>query len=103
MSDTLFKPAPPPPPHADWRRRPAAPRRTTTQLERVLHVMADGVERTLSGIQARIRADFDKIDSEAAISARLRELRSRGLTVDRRRARPSSNRWFYRVTGKGLD
>lgn len=56
--------------------------RLKKQLNRVFHLMQDGKWRTLSGI----RTQTGGLDSEAAISARLRDFRKKkfgGHTVDR--------------------
>lgn len=49
--------------------------RLTTQMQRVEWVMRDGGWRTLGEIAAATRANFGATDTEAAISARLRDLR----------------------------
>lgn len=56
------------------------------QLERVARVMADGLWRTLEEIECATLVRFGKVDSQASISARLRDLRNKfGCTIDRRR------------------
>lgn len=69
--------------------------RLSTQLEAVRDLMVDGVWRTLAQIQTAIGRG-----SEAAISARLRDLRKDkfgSYQVDRRR-RGETGLWEYRVT-----
>ncbi len=57
----------------------------TTQRARVEFVVGEGEWLALHEIAARTRRLFARIDSEAAVSARLRDLRRAGWTVDRRR------------------
>jgi hypothetical protein len=67
-------------------------RRLTTQLEQVRRIMNDGGWRTISEIAAKV------IGTEAAISARLRDLRKEkfgGLNVERKRLH--GGLWVYRV------
>ena len=67
--------------------------RLTAQLGRVSNAMSDGSWRTLREI-----SDIT-LDGEASISARLRQLRSFGYTVDRRRRGEAARGIFeYRVT-----
>jgi hypothetical protein len=71
--------------------------RLTGQLARVYELMSDGAWRTLRDI-AR-----DAGGTEAAVSARLRDLRKArfgGHTVERRRVPGASGLWEYRV-GRG--
>lgn len=66
------------------------------QLLRVFNIMSDGIWRTL----ADIRIATCLVDSEAGISARLRDLRKKrfgGHTVERRRTAPESGLFEYRV------
>lgn len=81
--------------------------RLTGQYQRVFRVVRDGRWRTLSEITTAIRCSQPGIepehkDSEAAISARLRDLRKSrfgSFTVDRRRrGEPKSGLFEYRVT-----
>lgn len=67
--------------------------RLTRQLDRVRALMSDGSWRTLGEIAAVVPG------SETALSARLRDIRKSGLTVDRRR-RGDAKRGLheYRVT-----
>lgn len=71
--------------------------RLSGQLQRVYDLMRDGVWRTLSEIQEKAGG------SEAAVSARLRDLRKKrfgSLTVERRhRGEPKSGLWEYQVLG----
>lgn len=62
--------------------------RLTGQWRRVWGAMVDGEWRTLNEIQRNIEYWYEKYDSEAAISARLRDFRKvkfGGHTVNRRR------------------
>ena len=68
--------------------------RLTGQLERVWALMSDGQWRTLREIAFRAGG------TEAAVSARLRDLRKPrfgGYVVDRRRVEGVSGLWEYRV------
>ncbi len=70
----------------------SAPRdfdRLGSQLDRVEALMADGAWRSLSGIRERCGG------GEASISARLRDLRKLGKTVERRHVK--GGLWEYRV------
>ena len=64
--------------------------RLDSQLSRVRSLMSDGEWRSLSGIRERIGG------GEASISARLRDLRRLGKTVERRHVRDGL--WEYRVS-----
>jgi len=71
--------------------------RLTGQWERVSGVMSDSKWRTLSEIQRAIHALHGKHDSEAAISARLRDFRKPKFgsrTVNRRRRGEESRGLF---------
>ena len=73
--------------------------RLTTQYERVWEIMRDGHWRALWDIAIHTQHRFHKRDSEAAISARLRDFRKErngAHTVERRR-RQVGNGWEYRV------
>ncbi len=62
--------------------------RLASQLGRVYRVMADGQWRSLTQLKADIRDTYDVDDSEAAVSARLRDLRKSrfgSYVVNRRR------------------
>ena len=68
--------------------------RTARQLDAVEELMSDGMWRTLAAIAAHTGA------SEAGASARLRDLRKRqygGYVVERKRAKPGSGLYLYRV------
>ena len=71
-----------------------------TQYERVRSVMATGRWHALFSIRHHILMRHEKLDSEAAISARLRELRSRGWNVEKRRRGGKGNLWEYRINGR---
>lgn len=74
--------------------------RLASQMDRVRALMADGRWRTLAEVQRAIAVP-GKHDTEAAISARLRDLRKGkfgALHVERRRrGEPSQGLWEYRV------
>lgn len=74
--------------------------RLTGQLGRVKAIMSDGQWRTLHEIQRMSKQLYGKHDSEAAISARLRDFRKAGFgshTVDTRRcANPADGLFEYR-------
>lgn len=74
--------------------------RLGAQMERVLQVMSDGKWRTLAAIAANTFGRFGKVDSEAGISARLRDCRKDplNLTVDKRRAN-EGGQYEYKVSG----
>ena len=66
--------------------------RLSTQYARVFELMKDGAWRTLAEISALVSG------SEAGISARLRDYRKVGHTVERRRrGNPSSGLFEYRL------
>ena len=70
----------------------SAPRdqqRLSGQLHRVNELMSDGAWRSLSSIREVVGG------GEASISARLRDLRKSGKTVERRHVR--NGLWEYRV------
>ena len=70
--------------------------RLRTQLQRVRFLMLDGNWRDLASI-ARSAAPA----TEAAVSARLRDLRARGYDVQKRRVGdPKNGYWEYRVVPK---
>ena len=72
--------------------------RLAGQLERVKALMLDGSWRSL----AEIRELLGNRDSEAGISARLRDLRKAHFgrhAVDRRRRYESKGLWEYRLVG----
>jgi hypothetical protein len=65
------------------------------QLVAVLELMSDGHWRTLRRISEETGAP------EASVSARLRDARKVGWTVERRRAAPGSGTWLYRALREG--
>jgi hypothetical protein len=67
--------------------------RLRRQLDAVRTVMSDGEWRTLSRISAATGLGYP----EASVSARLRQLRHEGLTVERRRVATTAGTWEYRV------
>ena len=75
----------------------AVRRRKTTQQIRVGAVMRSGEWLALNEIQRLIVERFDKYDSEAAISARIRGFRKGGATVEARVRKPTRSLWEYRL------
>lgn len=71
---------------------PEDPPRLTGQLARVEAKVIDGRWRTVPAL----RVELGDRDSETGLAARLRQLRSLGYTVDRRRV--SAGLYEYRVT-----
>jgi hypothetical protein len=74
-------------------------RRLAGQLQRVEALMSDGVWRTL----ARIRLELGGLDSEAGISARLRDLRKTefgGWPERVERKRIAGGMWAYRMVAR---
>lgn len=63
------------------------------QFKGVRDLMNDGQWRTLGEIFAALGMGFP----EASVSARLRDLRHNGRTVERRRRGPSRGLWEYRL------
>lgn len=75
--------------------------RLAGQLARVFVLMSDGEWRTSDDIKAQIKVATKIDDSEAGISARLRDLRKPRFgshTVERRRTAPDSGLYEYKVT-----
>jgi hypothetical protein len=72
--------------------------RLNAQQLRVLTVMMDGQWRTLGEIQHQVADRSGHVDPEASISARLRDFRKIGCTVERRRrGEPKAGLFEYRV------
>lgn len=70
-----------------------------TQLGRVIAVMLDGRERTLRRIESEIFSRFGHGDTQAAISARLREVAAYGYEkITRTETINGKQVWFYRLT-----
>lgn len=70
-----------------------------SQLNRVIAVICDGKERTLRQIEAAIFERTGDGDTQAAISARLREVWSKGWEKQRRLEMVNGKQvWFYRLT-----
>ena len=67
-----------------------------TQLQRLLAVCEAGGWFTLHELVEKVGSV-----SEAGISARLREARSKGWTVDRKRVAPGRNLYLYKITPRG--
>lgn len=65
--------------------------RLTAQAKRVYAIMKDGKEHTLSELSSATG------DPEASVSARLRDIRRSGKTIDRRYV--SNGLWAYRMVG----
>jgi len=77
--------------------------RLTGQLLAVYEVMADGEWRTLDGLQHAVEAKLGRRASQAALSARLRDLRKEqfgGFEVERERI--DGGLFRYRLITKGL-
>lgn len=73
--------------------------RLTSQLLQVYYVMCDETWWTIPAIQQSIKLAFDRIHSEAGISARIRDFRKDwggSHHVDRRRIE-DSGLWEYRL------
>lgn len=69
-----------------------------SQLNRVIAVMCDGKERTLRQIEAAIFERTGDGDTQAAISARLREVWSKGWEKQRRLEMINGKQvWWYRL------
>ena len=69
-----------------------------SQLDRVIAVMCDGKERTLRQIEAAINNLTGEGDTQAAISARLREVYLRGWEKQRRLELVNGKQvWWYRL------
>ena len=77
---------------------PAKAKRKLTQTEMVECVMSDGQWRTFAMIQDALWQRYGVFASEAGISARLRDLRKRGYTVDSRPVAKGRKLYEYRVT-----
>jgi DNA polymerase-3 subunit epsilon len=74
--------------------------RLSSQLERTKDIMFDGNWRTLSELRIAIEKVFDKHDTEAALSARLRDLRKDKFGAHKvvsRRRKEFSGLWEYKV------
>ena len=65
-----------------------------TQRERIEEIMLDGGWHTIPEIKAKVGAVM-----ETTVSARIRDLRKRGMAVDRREI--SRGLWAYRVCKGG--
>lgn len=69
-----------------------------SQLNRVIAVMCDGKERTLRQIEAAIFERTGDGDTQAAISARLREVWAKGWEKQRRLEMVNGKQvWWYRL------
>lgn len=69
-----------------------------TQMGRVLSIMSDGHYRTLRDIERECWSRFGKADTQAAISARLREASSHGWEkLTRHETINGSQVWWYRL------
>ena len=69
-----------------------------SQLDRVIAVMCDGEERTLRQIEAAIFNLTGEGDTQAAISARLREVYLRGWEKQRRLEMINGKQvWWYHL------
>lgn len=63
----------------------------------VIAIMGDGIWRTLPMIAAELKRRYRTRAMETAISARVRDMRRKGFTVEHRRTRPGSNLYEYRA------
>lgn len=78
--------------------------RLESQQARVESLMADGFWRTLAGISAELRRRHPGTkDTEASISARLRDMRRRGWTIHRERVHSMSGLYQYRAVKNGVE
>ena len=69
-----------------------------TKLGRVIAVMLDGRERTLRRIESEIFSRFGHADTQAAISARLREVAVYGYEKNTRIETINGKQvWWYRL------
>ena len=69
-----------------------------SQLDRVIAVMCDGQERTLRQIESAIFNLTGEGDTQAAISARLREVYLRGWEKQTRHETVNGKQvWWYRL------
>ena len=64
----------------------------------VFSVLADGKWRTLTEISRALDGNY----SESGISARVRQLRHDGFTIDKRKRAGSKNLWEYRIAHRQL-
>jgi hypothetical protein len=91
-------PAPPPPPVlGETFEKRADGERLKSQQRRVEELMQDGEWRTLHEIAVALRKQFGGHFPEASISARLRDMRRAGYTVERERKGPNAGLWKYRA------
>lgn len=66
--------------------------RLQSQYERVKAVMLDRAWHTLAEIADTVQG------SQTSVSARLRDMRKAGFTVDRKRDEHNAGLWWYKVT-----
>jgi hypothetical protein len=71
--------------------------RLGSQQRRVEELMLDGEWRSLHEIAVALRKLYGVHFPEASISARLRDLRRAGYTVERERKSAKSGLWLYRT------
>lgn len=71
--------------------------RLGSQQRRVEELMSDSEWRTLHDIAVALRKLYGSHFPEASISARLRDLRRAGYTVERERKGANSGLWRYRA------
>jgi len=71
--------------------------RLASQQKRVEALMSDGEWRTLPAIVKELRRRHGITCGEAAISARLRDMRRGGWVIERQRTSPRSGLWSYRA------
>jgi len=70
------------------------------QLNRVRASLGNNRRLSLAGIKEWIYTTYNVMDSEAAISARLRDLRKGGLTISKERRRQGFKTYHYWIEKK---
>jgi hypothetical protein len=72
--------------------------RLLTQQDRVETIMGDGMPRSLDQLESQVNRRFKTRDTQAAISARLRDMRRRSWIVNRERVAKGSGLFLYRAS-----
>ena len=75
-------------------------KKKTTQRQRVFAIMKSGKWYTLEDIRWRILGRFNHIDSETAVSARLRDFRKAkfgGYIMNAKRKTNGKAQWIYQL------
>ncbi len=70
------------------------------QLDRVRASLGNNRRMSLAGIKSWIYIEYGTMDSEAAISARLRDLRKQGLTIKKERRTAGFKTYHYWIEKK---